>query len=136
MSYFLLPEIHNNINDIYFQSCENNNATVSVTLNSYLNKVKRQIDENYDTWDHMKRYTNPYEFIHTIVPNTKSSVSKMKPLSRSFYKMVEIVNMFNLFKDYDDNPINTFHLAEGPGGFIEATQYLRKNSSDKYYGMT
>ena len=136
MSYFLLPEIHNNINYIYFQSCENNNATVSVTLNSYLNKVKRQIDENYDTWDHMKRYTNPYEFIHTIVPNTKSSVSKMKPLSRSFYKMVEIVNMFNLFKDYDDNPINTFHLAEGPGGFIEATQYLRKNSSDKYYGMT
>lgn len=136
MSYFLLPEIHNNIDDIYFQSCENNNATVSVTLNSYLNKVKRQIDENYDTWDHMKRYTNPYEFIHTIVPNTKSSVSKMKPLSRSFYKMVEIVNMFNLFKDYDDNPINTFHLAEGPGGFIEATQYLRKNSSDKYYGMT
>ena len=80
MSYFLLPEIHNNIDDIYFKSCENNNAYVSVTLNSYLNKVKRQIDENYDTWDHMKRYTNPYEFIHTIVPNTKSSVSKMKPL--------------------------------------------------------
>jgi 23S rRNA U2552 (ribose-2'-O)-methylase RlmE/FtsJ len=136
MSYFLLPEIHNNIDDIYFKSCENNNAYVSVTLNSYLNKVKRQIDENYDTWDHMKRYTNPYEFIHTIVPNTKSSVSKMKPLSRSFYKMVEIVNMFNLFKDYNDNPINTFHLAEGPGGFIEATQYLRKNNYDKYYGMT
>ena len=45
MSYFLLPEIHNNIDDIYFKSCENNNAYVSVTLNSYLNKVKRQIDE-------------------------------------------------------------------------------------------
>jgi 23S rRNA U2552 (ribose-2'-O)-methylase RlmE/FtsJ len=50
--------------------------------------------------------------------------------------MVEMVNMFRLFNDFDENPINTFHLAEGPGGFIEATQHLRKNSSDKYYGMT
>merc|ERR1711871_545052 len=37
--------------------------------------------------------------------------------------------------DYD-HPIKTFHLAEGPGGFIEATNYLRKNDKDKYYGIT
>lgn len=136
MSYFLLPEIHNNIDNIDIQSNEKDKLYVSMTLNSYLNKVKRQIDENYDSWDYMKRYTNPYEFIHTIVPNTKVSVSKMKPLSRSFYKMVEIVNMFHLFSGLNDEPINTFHLAEGPGGFIEATQHLRKNQDDKYYGMT
>lgn len=136
MSYFLLPEIHDNIDNINIESNENDKLYVSLTLNSYLNNIKKQIDENYDNWDFMKRYTNPYEFIHTVIPNTKLSVSKMKPLSRSFYKMVEMVNMFRLFNDFDDNPINTFHLAEGPGGFIEATQHLRKNSSDKYYGMT
>jgi len=136
MSYFLLPEIHDNIDNINIESNENDKLYVSLTLNSYLNNVKKQIDENYDNWDFMKRYTNPYEFIHTVIPNTKLSVSKMKPLSRSFYKMVEMVNMFRLFNDFDENPINTFHLAEGPGGFIEATQHLRKNSSDKYYGMT
>jgi 23S rRNA U2552 (ribose-2'-O)-methylase RlmE/FtsJ len=27
-------------------------------------------------------------------------------------------------------------LAEGPGGFIEATKYLHNNVKDKYYGMT
>jgi 23S rRNA U2552 (ribose-2'-O)-methylase RlmE/FtsJ len=136
MSYFLLPEIHDNIDNINIESKENDKLYVSLTLNSYLNNIKKQIDENYDNWDFMKRYTNPYEFIHTVIPNTKLSVSKMKPLSRSFYKMVEMVNMFRLFNDFDENPINTFHLAEGPGGFIEATQHLRKNSSDKYYGMT
>lgn len=136
MSYFLLPEIHDNIDNINIESNENDKLYVSLTLNSYLNNIKKQIDENYDNWDFMKRYTNPYEFIHTVIPNTKLSVSKMKPLSRSFYKMVEMVNMFRLFNDFDENPINTFHLAEGPGGFIEATQHLRKNSSDKYYGMT
>jgi|TARA_B110000971_G_C19966904_1_gene480680 23S rRNA U2552 (ribose-2'-O)-methylase RlmE/FtsJ len=50
--------------------------------------------------------------------------------------MVEMVNMFRLFNDFGEKTINTFHLAEGPGGFIEATQHLRQNDSDKYYGMT
>lgn len=136
MSYFLLPEIHHNIENINIQSNEKDKLYVSLTLNSYLNNVKKQIDENYDSWDYTKRYTNPYEFIHTVIPNTKCSVSKMKPLSRSFYKMVEMVNMFRLFNDFGEKTINTFHLAEGPGGFIEATQHLRQNESDKYYGMT
>ena len=136
MSYFLLPEIHHNIENINIQSNEKDKLYVSLTLNSYLNNAKKQIDENYDSWDYTKRYTNPYEFIHTVIPNTKCSVSKMKPLSRSFYKMVEMVNMFRLFNDFGEKTINTFHLAEGPGGFIEATQHLRQNDSDKYYGMT
>jgi 23S rRNA U2552 (ribose-2'-O)-methylase RlmE/FtsJ len=33
-------------------------------------------------------------------------------------------------------PIKSFHLAEGPGGFIEALAHLRKNSEDTYVGMT
>jgi 23S rRNA U2552 (ribose-2'-O)-methylase RlmE/FtsJ len=38
--------------------------------------------------------------------------------------------------NFGDAPIKTFHLAEGPGGFIEATAALRGNSSDVYVGMT
>jgi 23S rRNA U2552 (ribose-2'-O)-methylase RlmE/FtsJ len=33
-------------------------------------------------------------------------------------------------------PISSFHLAEGPGGFIEALSNVRKNPKDKYVGMT
>ena len=32
--------------------------------------------------------------------------------------------------------MKSFHLAEGPGGFIEALQYIRQNDYDMYYGMT
>ena len=70
MSYFLLPEIHHNIDNIDIQSNEKDKIYVSLTLNSYLNNAKKQIDNNFDSWDFMKRYTNPYEFIHTTVPNT------------------------------------------------------------------
>jgi 23S rRNA U2552 (ribose-2'-O)-methylase RlmE/FtsJ len=49
--------------------------------------------------------------------------------------MIEMLNFFNLIKKFD-NKINTFHLAEGPGGFIEAIAYLRKNKNDSYTGIT
>jgi 23S rRNA U2552 (ribose-2'-O)-methylase RlmE/FtsJ len=49
-------------------------------------------------------------------------------------KMIEIINTFNLH--FDSKPINSFHLAEGPGGFIEAMVGLRKCPHDLYIGMT
>lgn len=100
-----------------------------------LNKIKKKIGFFKD-WDNIKKYTNTYEYIHTIIPNTKHSVSKIKPISRAFFKLVEICNTFKLLNQYDVSSINGFFLAEGPGGFIEAITYMRNNKDDKYYGMT
>ena len=136
MSYYILPEIYNKTLTIELECIENKDIYVSKTLHFYLNNIKKQIDQNNDSWDFIKKYTNPYEFIHTMVPNLKYSVSKIKPLSRSFYKMIEMTNIFHLLNDFANTNINTFHLAEGPGGFIEATAFLRKNFFDNYYGMT
>jgi 23S rRNA U2552 (ribose-2'-O)-methylase RlmE/FtsJ len=85
-------------------------------------------------WDTFKKYTNPYEYIHSSIPFKKKSISKHKPLSRSYFKMIEIINTFNL--TFDTKPLCSFHLAEGPGGFIEAIANLRNCSYDKYIGMT
>ena len=137
MSFFLLPEIHIKPPTISLKTSSNNELFISQTLNNYVNTIKKQIDLNYENWDYFKKYTNPYEFIHTIIPNTKQSVSKLKPLSRSFYKMIEITNQLNLLDNFTSSTsVNTFHLAEGPGGFIEAMSHLRNNDNDRYYGMT
>jgi hypothetical protein len=119
---------------------------ISYSLYDYLSKFKKQIEVSLEAWDNIKKYTNPYEFIHTLIPGNKISVSKLKPLSRSFYKMIEIWKIFKLGEvkncSYSPTqirpiiPITTFHLAEGPGGFIEATSHIRKNTQDSYYGMT
>ena len=45
------------------------------------------------------------------------SVSKHKPLSRSYFKFIEIANIFDLLDFNKKTNINTFHLCEGPGGF-------------------
>jgi|SaaInlStandDraft_5_1057022.scaffolds.fasta_scaffold00249_4 23S rRNA U2552 (ribose-2'-O)-methylase RlmE/FtsJ len=113
------------------------NILISKTLHDYLNTTKTEIDMHYERWDIIKKYTNPYEYIHSQIPNSKISVSKYKPLSRSYFKFIEMANTFSLMDcSSKEETLNSFHLAEGPGGFIEAMVNLRKNSEDTYYGMT
>ena len=60
----------------------------------------------------VKKYTNPYEFIHTIIPSCKNSISKYKPLSRSFYKMIEMSNMLHIFDDFNDETMTQMELDD------------------------
>ena len=141
MSYFLLPKIPftnqlmTMIGPAY--SAENNiRPVINKTLMSYLSDIKAEIDHRQADWDRYKKYTNPYEYIHTQVPNSRQSVCKLKPLSRSFYKMLEIAGLLDLETALPPS-CKTFHLAEGPGGFIEAICELRPNrENDSYTGMT
>ena len=108
---------------------------INKTLYKYLSSIKEQIDCRLEEWDKYKKCTNPYEYIHSLIPNTKQSISTLKPISRSFFKMIEICHTLSLMELLP--PVcKTFHLAEGPGGFIEAMTYMRKNKQDTYYGMT
>ena len=137
MNNFLLPKIINNlgIDNIGIKYNNNISICISITLNFYLVQIKQLIDDHLSAWDVYKKYTNPYEYIHSIIPDKKMSVSKLKPLSRSFYKMIEICNNYNFLPD-KSKPLTTFHLAEGPGGFIEALVFLHENIENNYYGMT
>lgn len=139
MTYFILPQIEYDIRPsnlkLLCKEISEDDGKLTISLKKYLNKIKGLIDKHLTQWDNTKKYTNPYEFIHTNVPNTKNSISKLKPISRAFFKLIEIYKTHHLLPQ-DDLPIKSFHLAEGPGGFIEATTYLRTNPDDKYYGMT
>jgi 23S rRNA U2552 (ribose-2'-O)-methylase RlmE/FtsJ len=48
--------------------------------------------------------------------------------------MIEMLNIFDIH--FNETPIFSFHLAEGPGGFIEALVNTRKNKKDTYIGIT
>ena len=110
---------------------------ISNSLSCYLCDIKKKIRTREQDWDTVKRYTNPYEYIHTVIPGKKKSMAKKKPLSRSYFKMIELIYFFKLLsKVSHDKEITTFHLAEGPGGFIEALLESRNNKNDRYYGMS
>ena len=133
--------IHNNILDkssFYIKTHNKKHISpyLSKTLHIYLSNVKKLIEECHEEWDNKKKITNPYEYIHTLIAHKRISVSLYKPLSRSFFKLIELSNTHYLLSDYTKTNINTFSLAEGPGGFIEALMWLRNNKEDKYYGIT
>lgn len=137
MAYYLLPKaplfIYKHIDCVETQG--NPLVVISNSLANYLYEIKEKIEMHEKDWDIFKKYTNPYEYVHTCVPFKKKCVSKYKPLSRSYFKMIEIINTFGLHFN-TKQAMRTFHLAEGPGGFIEAILNVRKNPNDSYIGIT
>lgn len=110
------------------------NDTLMKTLTKYKNRITPYY--NNKTWDKYKKLSNEYELIFTT-PNIKSNISLHNPVSRSFFKMWEMLNDFesDILKD-KNTPMKCLFLAEGPGGFVEAVLKYRKNDNDLYYGMT
>ena len=143
MNIFLLPHafpmLFKKIN-IVAESESSESSESFGSLAQYLYEIKEKICL-VDTWDIYKEYTNPYEYIHTKAPNRKS-VATYQPLSRSYFKMVELLKQFDMLEKYQSQSIQTFHLAEGPGGFTEAVVNARKRQAyyyskkDKYYAIT
>lgn len=89
---------------------------------------------------------NPYEhkvdeYEDDIESAAKEYFDKKAPeiLSRAFYKLWEILMMYDLIDNNKENFVSA-HLAEGPGSFIQATMYYREMGSkwknDKYYAVT
>ena len=140
MTYYQLSNINTKIYEhnlkLKFTNKGDNPIQISKSLSKYLFRTKESITNHAEEWDAVKKLTNPYEFIHTPISSKSSAISKIKPLSRAFFKLVEMCNVLDLFKPFKLEPIKSFHLAEGPGGFIEAMTYLRFNLKDEYYGMT
>ena len=138
MSTYALPHIpyRENIIDLFEPSfTRTSQYSINCTLSRYLCEIKTKIDTCQDEWDRCKKLTNPYEYIHTPVPNSKQAICKHKPLSRSFYKMIEIYHTMFL-EDILTGPRKIFYLAEGPGGFVEALTYLRNESQDVHYAIS
>ena len=123
-------------------STENDMSVLNSTYSKLLEENKNKIDIYYDSnlWDKTKKIINPYEMIY--ITNKKiryKSISTFEPLSRSFFKMVEMSNLY--LQDYSiknsKDRVRTLHLAEGPGGFIEGWRYFRNYyKNDVLYGIT
>jgi 23S rRNA U2552 (ribose-2'-O)-methylase RlmE/FtsJ len=108
----------------------------SVSVNVGLQELKLKIEEldNTNEWEFLKRSSNPYELVFSQSQDSRipPSISSLRPLSRSFFKMIEILGVLDFFKRHKSsikkNTIRSSHVCEGPGGFIEALLYLSKKN--------
>jgi 23S rRNA U2552 (ribose-2'-O)-methylase RlmE/FtsJ len=85
------------------------------------------------SWGRAKKISNDYEYIYTST-NYKKNISSVTPVSRSFFKLREIIYDFHL-----DISGSSSCVAEAPGGFIQS---ILSHSDDnnvhitKIYGIT
>ena len=93
-------------------------------------------------WELAKKLANPYEMIYTQEEKfPHPNISLLKPLSRSYFKMIEMLEASHFIESIPKewNHIRSVHIAEGPGGFIQATiDYIQKYKREvkKMYAMT
>jgi len=101
---------------------------ISYSLIYYLNdiytnllKLEDQMDTNSITIEYINKIVNPFEFIHTNVPGTILSVSKVKPESTLFFDLMEIFQICNITDIlYPKNKINIANFTPN----FTSTNYL------------
>jgi 23S rRNA U2552 (ribose-2'-O)-methylase RlmE/FtsJ len=94
-----------------------------------LDTLKQEIEilDKKGEWEYLKRSSNPYELVFSQTQDQRipNSICILKPLSRSFFKMLEILTVMDFFKrQVKKKTIKSAHVCEGPGGFIEALLHL------------
>jgi hypothetical protein len=89
-------------------------------------------------WDRYKKLTNDYELVFTSVQSCPS-IADYNPISRSYFKLWEILCDFTYEFAFPETPMHAVFLADAPGGFGEALINYRKGRSgitDTMYGMS
>lgn len=114
---------------------ENEDNIVIFLEKDKLSELKGQIDEcENKRWEDAKKKLNIYEYIYTSSKQT-SNICKVLPISRSYFKIHEIIKNNDFLKD------SSYYgcIAEGPGGFIHCINQLsrlEKKNIEQIYGIT
>ena len=134
MIYFLLPSSPKHIYQRIKISKTSTEpvCAISQSLCKYMNEIKEKIASREKEWDVYKKCTNPYEYIHSVIPHKKRAVSKYKPISRSYFKMVEMITTFHL-----DVPVEEYIIPPPPPpGFDNVLCSRKRNTSTQSSAAT
>lgn len=105
----------------------------SVGTPADLVEIKNSISQtDSNIWEFAKKISNPYELVYTYKDaHIPTSISVIKPLSRSYFKMVEMLTLTDFLIRPPGPGLRTAHVCEGPGGFIEAIYDLAPKKSQQ-----
>jgi hypothetical protein len=101
-------------------------------ISENLNRTKSLIDDYPKEWNIVKKMVHDYEYIYTA--SYRKNISKISPISRSYFKFREICYTYDLVNKEIRNKIVC--LAEAPGGFIQSINHSLDGSIENIYGVT
>jgi len=129
MKFTTLPSVPSKL--VIDDTCDNHK--LNDELFKKVTKKKSEIDSVQHKWDSAKKISNDYEYIYTS-SNFRKNISSVIPVSRSFFKLREIIYDFQL-----DLSGTSACIAEAPGGFIQSLLKLsdeRRIDLTTIYGIT
>lgn len=138
MNYYIIPKNKFNIDINLVSKNELIKPYISYSLIFYLNDIYEQllkIDNKEDSIiQYINEIVNPYEFIHTNVPGTQISVSKVKPDSNIFFELMEIFNLLNVNDIIGIKyKINIAHLTRNNNSTVYLLNMLREENDDNIF---
>ena len=131
-----------------------NQPQLNYGFNTFIYTIKNRLDEGWykkklESYRKYKYVINPFEHSISLKQNDFQDIHnttikkldiKEKISSRSFFKMWEMLRDFDLI-DLNHKNFNSFHMAEAPGGFIQATikyneKFMKNPNKSKFFGIS
>lgn len=140
MNYYLIPK--NNFNIEFNIKLTNApiQPAISYSLIFYLNDAYSQLiklnncsnDYNDEiTIEYINKIVNPFEFIHTNVPGSIISVSKVKPDAHIFFELMELFQLFSINEILSlKHKINIAHFTHNHTSTNYLLNMLREDNDD------
>jgi len=144
MNYYIIPKNNFNININLQLTNENEKIKpyLSYSLIFYLNDIysqlfKLKLEDNINDTDskisleYINKIVNPFEFIHTNVPGSIISVSKVKPESSIFFELMEVFQLLNMNDHFLlKNSIGIAHLTPNHTSTNYLLNMIREDKED------
>lgn len=140
MSYYILPKINTFLNVIPEDDVNDCPIYISFSLYNFYNNIKIQIEticlqetNSFNSYEEIIKLVNPYEYIFSKVPGSKFSVSKLKPISPTFYDFLEIFLTFNILDSFKSKSIKSLHVSSNFNDTNYCIEMLRENFIDDIF---
>lgn len=141
MSYYILPKINTFLNIIPEDDVNDCHIYISSSLHNFYNNIKMQIETIclqetnllFNDYEEIIKLVNPYEYIFSKVPGSKFSVSKLKPISPTFYDFLEIFLTFNILDSFKSKSIKSLHISSNFNDTNYCIEMLRENFIDDVF---
>ena len=137
MNYYIIPKNNLKLELFLLKTPEETHPILSYSLIYYLNEIYTNLlkleETDNITIEYINKIVNPFEFIHTNVPGTLLSVSKVKAESIFFelFEIFQICNLFNLSSS--KSKMNIAHLTHNYASTSYLLNLLREDMEDIIY---
>jgi len=142
MSYYILPKINNGIRVTPKDDLNNCKVYISNSLLNYYTETKTQLinmclndPDTSNKYNEFVKIINPYEYIFSIVPNSKFSVSKLKPNSFLFYDLLEIITTMNVFESNKNKNIKILNVGSYFNDVCYSIEMMREFNKDIFFTL-